>query len=92
MDNIQKDMLAALNEYISTYKRMEQRECCGDYSEEYATGIWTLQQLKEQILLHDDPPLKTIEKFQRKLDIWSYNCEIFNYGVETIDMFLRTVL
>jgi len=88
MDRIQRDALNALNDYINIVNKEYQNE----YSEKYSTQLWALNALKEELLLHDQPPLLVIDSFCRKLVRFSYDNFIFTYAANAIESFMRTIL
>lgn len=91
MDRIQSQMLENLNDFISRMKKQLDQED-GGYNEEHSTWMWTLYSLKDELLMHNEPPLVIIERFQNKLKRYSLENEIFKPCIKIIDMFLCSVL
>ncbi|MBO7450147.1 MAG: hypothetical protein J6U54_07225 [Clostridiales bacterium] len=90
MDRIQNDALQALNEFIGKIKARKEDQ--NEYSEKLSTYLWTLNTLKEELLLHDEAPLIVIERFSKKMLKYSYNNELFRYSYECVDEFIRTIV
>lgn len=90
MDRIQNDALQALNEFIGKIKARKEDQ--NEYSERLSTYLWTLNTLKEELLLHDEAPLIVIERFSKKMLKYSYNNELFRYSYECVDEFIRTIV